>query len=74
MLQIYLLNKPFSSCPKPPFQSEAKCEAIDIKSTFYSHAKKLILLSASFWEWESLELVDVLLDCTLYYLTIYLLK
>ena len=26
--------------PKPLFQSEAKCEAIDMKMSFYSHANK----------------------------------
>ena len=31
---------PFPSCPKPLFQSEAKCEAIDGKVLFYSHANK----------------------------------
>ena len=31
---------PFPSCPKPLFQSEAKCEAIDMKMIFYSHANK----------------------------------
>ena len=30
-------NKPFPNCPKPLFQSEAKCKAIDMKTTFYSH-------------------------------------
>ena len=30
-------NRPFLSCPKPLFQSEAQCEAID---DFYSHANK----------------------------------
>ena len=29
-------NKPFPSNPKPPFQSEARCEAIDRKMIFYS--------------------------------------
>ena len=33
-------NKPFPSNPKPPFQSEAKCEAIDTKMIFYSRAIK----------------------------------
>ena len=33
-----LFNRPFLSCPKPLFQSEAKCEAIDVKNNFYSHA------------------------------------
>ena len=28
------------SCPKPLFQSEAKCKAIDLKLIFHSHAKK----------------------------------
>ena len=30
------------SCLKPLFQSEAKCEAIDMKMIFHSHANKLI--------------------------------
>ena len=33
-------SKPFPSGHKPLFQSEAKCEAIDVKTTFYSHANK----------------------------------
>ena len=35
------MNSPFPSCLKPLFQSEAKCEAIDTKMSFYSHAGKL---------------------------------
>ena len=35
-----LFNRPFPSCPKPLFQSEAKCEAIDMKNIFYSRANK----------------------------------
>ena len=31
-------NEPFLSCSKPLFQSEAKCEAIDMKMFLYSHA------------------------------------
>ena len=32
-------NSPFLGCLKPPFQSEAKCEAINMKMFFfYSHA------------------------------------
>ena len=27
-------------CPEPLFQSEAKCEAIDMKMIFHSHANK----------------------------------
>ena len=34
-----LFNRPFPSCPKPLFQSEAKCETIDMKN-IYSHANK----------------------------------
>ena len=33
-------ERPFRSCPKPLFQSEAKCEAIDMKAIFYYHASK----------------------------------
>ena len=32
-------NGLFPSCPKPLFQSEAKCEAIDVKMISYSHVK-----------------------------------
>ena len=32
--------RPLSSCHKPLFQSEAKCEAIDLKMIFYSHANR----------------------------------
>ena len=31
---------PFLSRPKPVFQSEAKCKAVNKKMIFYSHAKK----------------------------------
>ena len=34
------INRPFASCPKPLFHNEAKCEAIDMKLIFYSHANK----------------------------------
>ena len=34
------LFRPFPSYPNPLFQSEAKCEAIDMKMIFYSHANK----------------------------------
>ena len=33
-------KRPFPSCPKPPLQSEANCEAIDMKMTFYSPANE----------------------------------
>ena len=37
----HISNKPFPSCPKPLFQSEAKCETIDMKLWFfYSYANK----------------------------------
>ena len=38
--KLYLWRSPFPGCPKPLFQSEAKCEAIDVNEIFYSHAKK----------------------------------
>ena len=54
-------SKPFPSCSKPLFQSEAKCEAIDIKTTVILIQMKLIFTAkvlhlASFWKWEFLEL------------------
>ena len=33
-------NRPFSELSLPRFQSEAKCEAIDLKMIFDSHANK----------------------------------
>ena len=35
-----LFYRPFPSGPKPLFQREAKCEAINMKLIFYSHANK----------------------------------
>ena len=32
--------RPFPSCLKPQFQSEVKCEAIDMKMIFHSHVNK----------------------------------
>ena len=37
---LMIVKRPFPSYPKPLFQSEAKCEAIDIKMFFYSHSNK----------------------------------
>jgi len=38
---ILRVNRPLPICPKPLFQSEAKCEAIDIKINFsYSYVNK----------------------------------
>ena len=34
------VNRPFASCHKPLLHNEAKCEAIDMKIIFYSHANK----------------------------------
>jgi len=34
------INSPFPSCPKHPFQSEAKYEAIVMKMISYSHVNK----------------------------------
>ena len=31
------LNRPFLSSPQPPFQSEAKCEVLVMKISFYSY-------------------------------------
>ena len=35
------MNRPFSRCLKLLFQSEAKCEAIDMITILYSHANKI---------------------------------
>ena len=34
------VNKPFLSCLKPLFQSEAKCEAVDIEINFQYYSNK----------------------------------
>jgi len=34
------INSPFASCLKPLFQSEANCNDIDMKMSFYSHENK----------------------------------
>ena len=54
-------DRPFVRCFKPPFQSEAKCKAIDMKMIFYSHTNITTFTReafhlASFWKWEFLEL------------------
>ena len=36
--EIFKRYRPFLSYPKPLFQSEANCKAIDVKMIFYSHA------------------------------------
>ena len=62
------IKRPFLSCLKPLFQREAKCGAIDMKMSFYSHAMKLIITRkvwnlASFWKWGFLELRNALFHC-----------
>ena len=37
-------NKPFPSCPKPLFESEAKCEVIDMKTYFHKKGFALRLV------------------------------
>ena len=39
---------PFLTRPKPLFQSEAKCKAVNKKLIFYSHAKKTHFLKKGF--------------------------
>ena len=53
----------FPRCLKPLFQSEAKCETIDMKCVFFSFSckensflNKKVSHLLSFWEWECLEL------------------
>ena len=50
------MNRPFASCLMPLFESEAKCEAIDMYMMFHSHANNLVfqprLESESFWNSE----------------------
>ena len=40
VMRLVTRSRPFRNCPKPRFQSEAKCEATDMKMIFDSHAKK----------------------------------
>ena len=54
-------NRPFLSSKKSHFQSEAKCEAIDMKMIFNYDAKKLIFTTKVShlylsWKWDFLEL------------------
>ena len=54
------LDRPFLR-RRPLFQSEAKCEAIDMKIIFYSHTNQThyprrVLHLASYWKWTFLEL------------------
>ena len=47
-LQLCVLAKhPFPSCLKPLFKREAKKEAIDMKTTFYSHAEMRLIFATS---------------------------
>ena len=43
-----IYNGPFLSWSKPLFQSEANCEAIDLKMSFYSHANETHLHKKDF--------------------------
>ena len=54
-------NRTFSSYSRPLFQSEAKCEAIYMKMSSYSHANKIHFFKKGFalslvWKWEFLAL------------------
>ena len=70
-------NRPFPSFPKPLFQSEANCEAIDVNMILYSTANKLHFpwkdfacsLERESWKWpvcqirkEKLEFQNVFLS------------
>ena len=43
-----LFDGPFTSCPQPLFQSEAKCRATDMKMIFHSHVNKTHFRSERF--------------------------
>ena len=54
-------NRPFPSCLKPLFQSEAQYKTIDLKMIFYAHWNKTHFHNKGlhlvwFWKWEFLEL------------------
>ena len=38
--QINFKKRPFPICPKPLFQSEAKCASFDMNMIFYCHVNK----------------------------------
>ena len=48
-INLSTLNRPFPSWCKSPFQSEARCKAIDMKMTYYSHANKTHFHHKGFW-------------------------
>ena len=47
-LKMQDLNRPFPSYGKPLFQSEAKCETIDMEMFFYSHVNEAHFLKKGF--------------------------
>ena len=66
-------HRPFQICTKPLFQSETKCEAIDDKLFFYSHAnnthflKKGLAVCCDFSVWHLLSVdPDILLSVSFY--------
>ena len=68
--ELVVYNRPLPWCSKPLFQSEARCEAIDVKWSIIYILMQIKLLFTrkvlhlpSFWKWEFLELGNFL-DCT----------
>ena len=61
--ELVVYNRPLPWCSKPLFQSEARCEAIDVKWSIIYILMQIKLLFTrkvlhlpSFWKWEFLEL------------------
>ena len=62
--ELVVYNRPLPWCSKPLFQSEARCEAIDVKMIYYIYIlmqikllfTRKVLHLPSFWKWEFLEL------------------
>ena len=61
--ELVVYNRPLPWCSKPLFQSEARCEAIDVKWSIKYILMQIKLLFTrkvlhlpSFWKWEFLEL------------------
>ena len=61
LVTIWIHCRSFPSCPKPLFEREAKCVAIDMKVIFYSHANETHYRKKG-WKWVSLELGNSLFE------------
>ena len=51
-IDVNEINRPFPSSKKSHFQSEAKCEAIDMKMIFNYDANQTHFHNKGFWKWD----------------------